>query len=288
MNLSTSLPEDLPWSEQQAFLLLDGATLSDLPERLKQLSPGASTVALYDSAPFTALRDISPLLVAIEQPDEPIFQFYLQQAHEEWGVLLFSPVPAHDVVQHLRKLLIVELPEGLPVVLRLADAAVAQALFGSGDQRLFGPLACVVMADSVSAIWQRHQPRLPECPELTTPYRLSPELNAALDRIDRRRALLELDAHLLKYFPERHGGETVSQRWPMLEQLEAEACMLGLSSQSELFYYANVMARLDGSPLGQHPKINRLLHSPSLQPIGERIVLAADLARQWANERGRP
>ena len=288
MNLSTSLPEDLPWSEQQAFLMLDGATLSDLPERLKQLSPGASTVALYDSAPFTALRDISPLLVAIEQPDEPIFQFYLQQAHEEWGVLLFSTAPAHGVAQHLRKLLIVELPEGLPVVLRLADAAVAQALFGSGDQRLFGPLACVVMADSVSAIWQRHQPRLPECPELTTPYRLSPELNAALDRVDRRRVLLELDAHLLKYFPERHGGETVSQRWPMLEQLEAEACMLGLSSQSELFYYANVMARLDGSPLGQHPKINRLLHSPSLQPIGERIVLAADLARQWANERGRP
>ena len=72
MTLSTSLP-DLPWSEQQAFLLLDGATLSDLPERLKQLSPGASTVALYDSAPFTALRDISPLLVAIEQPDDRSF-----------------------------------------------------------------------------------------------------------------------------------------------------------------------------------------------------------------------
>jgi hypothetical protein len=74
----------------------------------------------------------------------------------------------------------------------------------------------------------------------------------------------------------------------MLEQVEAEASTLGLSSQSELFYYANVMARLDGSPLGQHPEINRLLHSPSLQPIGERIVLAADLARQWADERGRP
>ena len=288
MNLSTSLPEDLPWSEQQAFLLLDGATLSDLPQRLKQLSPGANIVALYNCAPFTALRDISPMLVAIQQPDEPIVQFYRQQAHEEWAVLLFSAAPAHDVAQHLRKLLIVELPEGLPVALRLADAAVAQALFASGDQRLFGPLSCVVMADSVSAIWQRHQPRLPDCPELTTPYRLSPELNAALDRVDRRRVLLELDAHLLKYFPGRHGGETVSQRWPMLEQLEAEACMLGLSSQSELFYYANVMARLDGSPLGQHPKINRLLHSPSLQPIGERIVLAADLACQWANERGRP
>ncbi|MHC8299515.1 DUF4123 domain-containing protein [Pseudomonas sp. ZS1P83] len=288
MNLSTSLPGDLPWSEQQAFLLLDGATLSNLPERLKQLSPGATTVALYDCPSFTALRDISPLLVAVQQPDEPVFQFYLQQAHEEWGVLLFSARPAHDVARHLRKLLTVELPEGLPVVLRLADAAVAQALFGSGDQRLFGPLSCVVMADSVSAHWRRRQPRLPECPELPTPYRLSAEQNSALDHADRRRVLLELDAHLLTHFPERHGSETVAERWPMLEQLDAEASTLGLSSQSELFYYANVMASLDGSSLDQHPHINRLLHTPSLQSPGERVALAADLAHQWASQRGHP
>ncbi len=288
MNLSTSLPNDLPWSEQQAFLLLDGATLSDLPERLKKLCPGASTVALYDCAPFTALRDISPMLVAIQQPDEPIVQFYLQQAHEEWGVLLFSTAPAHEVAQHLRKLLTVELPEGLPVVLRLADAAVARILFGSGDQRLFGPLSCVVTADNVGANWHCHQPRSSERPDLPTPYRLSPEQSSALDHADRRRVLLELDAHLLKHFPERHGSETVAERWPMLEQLEAEASTLGLSSQSELFYYANVMASLDGSSLDQHPHINRLLHTPSLQSPGERVALAADLAHQWASQRGHP
>lgn len=73
MKLSISLPEDLPWSEQQAFLLLDGTTFSDLPQRLKTLNPAVSTVALYDSAPFTALRDISPLLVAIPGTDDPVF-----------------------------------------------------------------------------------------------------------------------------------------------------------------------------------------------------------------------
>ncbi len=288
MSLSTSLPEDLPWSEQQAFLLLDGTTFSDLPQRLKTLSPAVSTVALYDSAPFTALRDISPLLVEIPHPDEAVFQFYLQQAHEEWGVLLFSTAPAHDVAQHLRKLLMVELPEGLPVLLRLADAAVARILFGSGDQRLFGPLSCVVTADGVEVNWQQHQPRLAERPELLTPYRLSAEQNSALDHADRRRVLLELDAHLLRHFPERHGSKTVAERWPMLEQLEAEASTLGLSSPSELFYYANVMASLDGSSLDQHPHVNRLLHTPSLQSPGERVALAADLAHQWVSQRGHP
>ncbi|MGZ7460005.1 DUF4123 domain-containing protein [Pseudomonas sp. Ma2-10] len=288
MNLSISLPADLPWNEQQAFVLLDGATLSDLPDRLKQLSPGANAIALYDCPSFTALRDISPLLVAVQQPDEPIVQFYRQQAHEESGVLLFSPEPAHDVAQHLRKLLTVELPEGLPVILRLADAAVARALFGSGDQCLFGPLSCVVTADNVGANWHRHQPRSSERPDLPTPYRLSAEQNAALDHADRRRVLLELDAHLLAHFAERHGSKTVAERWPMLEQLEAAASALGLSSQSELFYYANVMAWLDGTAFDQHPQINRLLHSPSLQSPGERVALAADRAHQWASQRGHP
>jgi hypothetical protein len=286
MNLSTSLPEDLPWDEHQAYVLLDGATLNHLPERLKQLSPATSALALYDCAPFTALRDISPMLVAIPHPDDPVFQFYLQQAGDESGVLLFSSASAHEVAQHLRQLLTVELPEGLPVVLRLADAAVAHALFGSGDQRLFGPVACVVAADSVDASWHRHQPlRLPS-PELSALYRLSPELNEALDRADRRRALLELDAHLLKHFPGRHGGEIVAQRWPRLEQLAAEANALGLSSQSELFYYANLMAWLDGAALEQHPAIAQLLHSPSLQPPGERVALAAELAHRSAIQRG--
>ncbi|MHC8319935.1 DUF4123 domain-containing protein [Pseudomonas sp. GB2N2] len=288
MSLLNSLPDDLPWSAHQAFLLLDGATLRDLPERLKQLSPGASILALYDCAPFTPLRDISPLLVTIDHPDSPVFQFYLQQADKEWGVLLFSAASAHDVAQHLRQLLTVELPDGLSVVLRLADAAVAQALFSIGDQRLFGPLSCVVTADCLRANWQRHQPRLPESPELPTPYRLSPELSAALDDVDRRRALLELNAHLLTYFPERHGAETVAQRWPMLEQLESEASALGLSSQSELFYYANLMAWLDGTALEQHPPIAHLLQAPSLQPPGERVALAADLAYRSAIQRGRP
>ena len=288
MTLSTSLPADLPWGKHQALLLLDGATVSDLPQRLKQMSPGATTVALYDCPSFTDLRDISPVLAAVQSIDEPLLQFYLQHAHEEWAVLLFSADSVHAVAQHLRKLLTVELPEGLPVFLRLADAAVARALFSSGDQRLFGPLAGVVTSDGVAADWQHHQPRLAECPDLPTPYRLSAEQNSALDQADQRRVLIELDAHLLKHFPEFHRGATVAQRWPVLEQLGAEASSLGLNSQSELFYYANVVAWLNGSPLEQHPHLNRLLHTPSLQPIGERIALAADMAHDWANQRGRP
>ncbi|WP_028624559.1 DUF4123 domain-containing protein [Pseudomonas sp. Ant30-3] len=288
MKLSFALPADLPWSRHHACLLFDGTAVPDLPTRLKQLSASVNTVALYDSSLFKTLRDISPLLVAIQGVDDPVFQFYLEQAEEEWAVLLFSHSPALGVAQHLRKLLTVALPEGQQVALRLADAAVANALFASADQCLFGPLSCVVVADCVNATWHRHQPRQPQPPELPTPYRLSHELNAALDDVDHRRVLLDLDAHLLKHFPERHLGAGIAQRWPRLQQLQVQASTLGLSSQSELFYYANLMTWLNTSTLKEHPDIARLLHSPSLQPLGERIALAANLAERKANTGGHP
>jgi len=283
-----ALPDGLPWTVEQAFLLLDGAVLSDLPQRLKQISPAVSPLALYDQPPFSALREVSPLLVALAPSDTALLNFHLQHAEDECGVLMFSGAPAHAVAEHWRKLLTVELPTGAPALLRLADAAVAQALFASAQPSLFGPLTCVVTADRVPAVWHVHRSRQAECPPLCPPYRLSAEQSAALDQVDRRRMLLDLDAHLLRYFRDFHRGETLSQRWPMLEDIEARASALHLSCQAELFNYANLTALLDGSAIEQHPHIQQLLHSPSLQPAGERVALAVDLAERWARQRNKP
>lgn len=284
MSNLTAFPDDLPWPGQQAFLLLDGATISDLPARLKQLDPTASVLALYDQPPLAGLREVSPLLVAIERPDDRLAQFYLQNAREEWGVLLFSTAPLHSVAEHLRKLLIVELPTGQSALLRMADAAVAHAFFAS-DTHLFGPLTCVVTADRVSALWQVQRPRQTQHPALAVPYRLSPEQSVTLDQVDRRRSLLDLDAHLLKHFSNFHVGETLNLRWPMLELIETRATALGLSCQSGLFNYANLTALLDGSDISLHPKINHLLQTSSLQSAGERVALAVDMAERWADQR---
>jgi hypothetical protein len=164
MSLSTSLPENLPWGEQQAFVLLDGATLSDAIAD-KTLNRAALTLPMRP-ATFSALRDVSPLLVAVEQPDDAVMQFFMQHAPMECGVLLFSPAQPHVVAEHLRKLLTVELSEGLSVLLRLADAAVMRALLASADQSLFGPMSWVVTADCVNTVWHSHRPRHPECPAL--------------------------------------------------------------------------------------------------------------------------
>ncbi|MCF4996891.1 DUF4123 domain-containing protein [Pseudomonas syringae] len=282
-----SFPDDLPWGQQQALLLLDGATVTDLPAQLKQLNPAAITIALFNRPPFVALEDISPLLVPVDRVDEPLVQFFLAHAHEEWGALLFSTEAPHDVAEHLRKLLTVETPDGHTVLLRLADAAVMRALFDTEDPQLTGPLTCAVTADSRHGSWQIQRPIEFDTPTLQTPYRLSAGLDAALTDVDQRRVLLDLDAHLLAHFPDQHVGDSVASRWPALEQCQAQAQSIGLSTPSELLYYANVMAWLDGDS-EQHPQIHQLLHTPSLQSPGERVALAAALAYDWAIQRGRP
>ncbi|PKH81623.1 hypothetical protein CXF97_13685 [Pseudomonas sp. Choline-02u-1] len=285
MKLLTDWPEGLPWDEQQAFVLLDGATITDLPAQVQRLDPAANAFALYDQPPFSALRDVSPLLVTLTDAEDPVGRFHLQHARQEWGVLLFSAAPVHEIVAHLRQLLMVELPVGSPVLLRLADAAVAQALFARGDASLFGPLGCVVTADGARGVWHCQRPRQGQGGALVAPYRLSAEQDAALDRVDRRRVLLDIDTHLLKHFPDFHVGDTAVERWQLLECIHAHASELALSNPSEILLYANVVAWLDDAACNRHPQIHQLMHTPSLQSPGERVAIAAAMAFRWASER---
>jgi len=283
MNLLTALPQDLPW-DQHAMLLLDGATVADLSLKLSACNPHALRIPLYSGTRFNAISDISPLLVVIERQDDPVFQFYLEHAAQEWGALLFSHEPEYIVAAHLRKLLTVQVPDGPEVMLRLADPAVVRALLGAEnrDERLFGPIETLVTPDCVSGSWHRHTRGVSSPSELPKRYDLSPEQNAALDAVDLRRATLKLDAHLLEYFPERYGAQSLPERWPVLDQHVRRAYAQGFTSQSDLTYYVNVFIWLGGSPLEQHPQIARLLDTPSAQSPSARVAAAAELARNWA------
>ena len=281
--LSQDLPQDLPWDQGQAVLLLDGAAVPDLPLRLAACAPGILKIPLYKETRFNALSDISPLLVAIGQPDDPAFQFYLEHAAQEWGSLLFTREPLNRLTKHLRKLLTVHVAEGPEVMLRLADPAVAHALIGAQglDERLFGPIHTWVIPDRVTGGWHRHTRALTTPADLPKRYALSVEQNAALDAVDLRRATLKLDAHLQAYFPDDR-VRPLPERWPALDRQVRTAYAQGFTSQSDLTYYANIFAWLGSSPLEQHPQIARLLSTPSAQTPSARIAAAAQLASAWA------
>lgn len=283
MTKLSELPQDLPWGQRQAALLFDGAAVPDLPKALAACAPHVLKVPLYKGTRFNAISDVSPLLVGVEQPDDPAFQFYLEHAAQEWGSLLFSTESVHQLAQHLRGLLTVFVPEGPELMLRVADPAVTQALFGAQgrDERLFGPIDTLVVPDRVIGRWHCHQQVEPAPDKLPKRYELSAEQGTALDAADLRRATLKLDTHLLEYFPE-YGLRPLPERWPALDQHVRDAYAQGFNSQSDLTYYVNIFAWLGSSPLQQHPRIAQLLATSSARPPNARIAEAAELARAWA------
>lgn len=285
MSALVDFPQDLPWEKHLAFLLLDGVTVPDLKSKLSAWHPAAPRIALYAGTRFDAISEISPWLVVLEGASDPVFQAFLADASQKWGALMFSEKPLHAVVGHLRELLTVHVPDGPEVMLRLADPAVTHALFNmpGRDERLFGPIDTLVLADCVENRWHRHQRLASDGSVLPKKYRLSLEQNTALDSADLRRATLKLDAHLLEYFPGLRTSNSLPQRWPALQQQVRDAYAQGFSSQSDLTYYINIFAWLGDSPIAQHPEIARLLDRTCTGTSSARVAAAAELARTWAN-----
>jgi hypothetical protein len=285
MSTLIEFPQDLPWQHHHAFLLLDGVTVPDLKNKLSAWNLAAPRIALYAGTRFDAISEISPWLVVLEGPSDPVFQAFLTDATREWGALMFSEKPLNAVVAHLRELLTVHVPDGPEVALRLADPSVIHALFAmpDRDERLFGPIDTLVLADSVEGRWHRHQRCASDARGLPKKYVLSPEQNGALDRADLRGATLKLDAHLLEYFPDLRTSNSLPQRWPALHQKVSNAYAQGFSSQSDLTYYVNIFAWIGDSPLAHHPEIARLLDHACVGTSSARVAAAAELARTWAN-----
>ncbi|MEB0043585.1 MULTISPECIES: DUF4123 domain-containing protein [unclassified Pseudomonas] len=285
MSALIDFPQDVPWEKHHAFLLIDGVTVPDLKSKLSAWHPAAPRIALYAGTRFDAISEVSPWLVVLEGPEDLVFQAFVANASREWGALIFSDKPLLAVVGHLRGLLTVQVPDGPEVMLRLADPAVAHALFNmpNRDERLFGPIDTLVLADCVEGRWHRHQRCASDASVLPKKYVLSAEQNNALDGADLRRATLKLDAHLLEYFPDLRTSGSLPQRWPALHQQVSDAYALGFSSQSDLTYYVNIIAWLGDSPIAQHPEIARLLDRACVGASSTRVAAAAELARTWAN-----
>lgn len=89
MTALASGPDDLPWS-QNGYLLFNAVRTGNLLPRLYQWNPGIQCEPLFCGTEFKALLAVSPVLVAIENEDDPVLQPFLDSAHESWGLLLFA------------------------------------------------------------------------------------------------------------------------------------------------------------------------------------------------------
>lgn len=281
-----SLPSDLLW-HTGAYLLLDGVSVRSLPRKLYEWSEAPEFDVLYLETRWAELSDVSPCLIYLSGLQDPICTQFLNHAEQEWGYLLFSQASRLEVLAHVRKLISVRHPLGDEMLLRLADPAVAQALFGLAEEdkntTLFGPIEQLCAPDMVLGRW--HWLRRPgqNWTPLTSPYRLSESELAGLGKVDFRQTVLRLNQHMQEYFPAYGAALARRARWAHLHALASEAYQAGFTSERDITFYANIFGFLGEQALLEHPDIAALLREKSAQPPEQRVEQAAELAAVRAN-----
>ncbi|MDN3554506.1 DUF4123 domain-containing protein [Halomonas maura] len=231
------------------FLLLDGVRVKDLARRLYEWSEGdLEADLLYAGTPWSDVAEVSPWLVQLKGPGDPIFkQFISQGAEAEWGFLITSSAGLLEVADHLRELIQVRHPLGVPMLLRLADPAVISALLSdasSPEQLPWGPIERLILPDAVKETWQESAPQASSDNGRAidaSDYRLSESQLADLEACDRRR-----DTRRLMSFVDEHcdGWLTATnhaQRHAQLAGIVQEARELGFSSPREWALFCTLM-----------------------------------------------
>lgn len=277
-----SLPSNLPWA-RNSYLFLDGVSVENLPQKIYQWSETPTFEPLYLGTEWSELVDLSPFLIVIDGPNDPILQAFLANAGQEWGYLLFTTAKFDEVVRHLRWLLKVETVEHQTAILRLADPAVAHPLFAIGNPRVFGPIEHACTPDSAEEVWHQHQgPSIKPEQDHARPYRLSGTEMTALGDVSFRQTVLALDEHMREFFPGYRSVLRGRERYRHLQDLADQAYRRNLCSEREILLFANIFGFLGEQALEQHSDIAKLLGTPSPLPSGERVEQAAYLAEQRA------
>lgn len=244
-----------PWRwpvEQHVYLLLDGVRIQELPRRLYEWSEGRLEAdLLYAGTPWATVSNVSPWLVRLSGPDDPVLQRFLEEGLEpEWGYLIIGQASLLEVADHLRRLVQVVHPSGVPMLLRLADPAVMSALLiaeSSPAHVPWGAIDQLVAPNAVTEEWGYGSPAQVQAEPIALDsegYRLSEVQLARLQACDLRR-----DTRQLLCFVERHCNDWLpdaakSQRYACLERVIGEARDMGFNTPREWALLCTLMARL--------------------------------------------
>lgn len=92
-----ALPADLPWT-LNAYLLLDGVSVTELPRKLYQWSDTPTFEPLYHDSRWQELLDLSPCLVALDGSQDPYPAGVPRQRRTGMGLPALRPGQLADLV----------------------------------------------------------------------------------------------------------------------------------------------------------------------------------------------
>lgn len=278
------LPDDIPW-QQTVGLLLDAVQVVDLLKRLYRWAELPSVKVLYLGTRLAALQHLSPCLVRISGPNDPILAQYLDHLDQKWGYLLVSEASWEQTAAHLQWLTSVEHWSGQEMLLRIAYPDVADALFGSADCVLFGPCQRVITADYIKGGWNQYY-RSGDMPQqnFAAPYCLSERQAQRLMDASAHKTISDLSEHMAYYFPEYYANLTHAERDLHLQTLVHRAGEHGFNSEKALYLYCNAHGFVGGQAL-EEPAFAMFLEPCSTD---ESPTCRAQGLASLAHKRSRP
>lgn len=132
------------------FALLDAARERSIPTRL--LTSKLTFASLYEGAPD--LADHGPFLVELPR-GAPLLQGLIREGwNKSWGVYLSCDLPFADLRRHLRRFLMVRLPDGREAYFRFYDPRVLRVFLARSTAReastFMGPVSRYFVEDGES------------------------------------------------------------------------------------------------------------------------------------------
>ncbi|MNN11843.1 hypothetical protein D3C81_1248180 [compost metagenome] len=278
----------------QAYLLLDGALIDNLPSRLIELGGSTAFQSLYQQTAYSALVTVSPVLVPVV-PNSPLAHTFAQEWCATAGIWLESEVNEAAVVQHLRSLIHARIEGDVSVFFRYYDPRITHLwladLAPQARDRLMGPIRRILLPKSLypSGFIAQENPDQPIAQYTDKPWLfLTLEQLGHLSAAKRQRLAQQLIEHCQLHVPQRLQGlaPAAQQQWASACQHSAER--QGYSTADQIMRWANFHAVLgdDFPNAADHTVYRQILDEKEVLPTQRLDNLSAELHRQLLTEKG--
>lgn len=270
------LPELALANGEHLYLLLDGGQLPELERQLFEVSDSPAYQPLYLYAPWDSLREVSPCLVAA---NEPLLGWF-KSLSANTGWLLASALPLLPLADQLRQLIEVESPYGSRILLKLAAPETMACLMVDADPWLWRGITQVWLPTRTG--WHHWQVKETLTDPIGDKCRLTDTQWARLGEVSWQNQQDAAYRHMQAWFPERLAQQSDPKAWTA--HWAKQAYQLGFQTERDLLLFFNVLGFV-GEEWWQgddYPTLTKLLTAPSVQTPSQRVELAASWAEQHA------
>lgn len=259
--LSESPFSHVSWPGQcPVGLVLDGVAIPELGEQIYQWAGDRSVAAecLYVATWWEAVSDLSPWLVWLSGPEDPVLKAFLaQEAVQEHGYLLISATDRASCTRWMRSHLQVEMAPGCDELVRIAHPALARTVIG--DNLPGFPTRAVdrlIVPDRVSKQWHLVEPPTAQhggTGDQPGKMKVSPDLKDAFEAFNQRKGALQIWSSLDESVRNQLGGPELRDAYPALVRMLEEALGSGCNNLREVmqFMFATLPPQADRTAVMQ-------------------------------------